>query len=145
MNTAVLGTGDVGRSLAEGFARAGHRVLIAGRAAQNVEVERYFLDRALQDAVHYRDFQSAAAECEIAVLCVSGTHALSVADTVREARGFVRGLLVESLGWRDVVDLGALIAARAMESYLHLWLHLWRSVGHARFNIALVAAPAVPV
>lgn len=209
MDMAILGTGDVGRSLAEGFARAGHNVVIAGRAAENSEIERHF---------RYRDYRSAAAECEIAVLCVAGAHALSVADTVSravrdkilidvtnplefpdgatlrlsvanddslseqiqralpatrvvktlntvnshvmthprelgddhlmfvagddaEARRVVRNLLEESLGWRDVVDLGALAAARAMESYLHLWLHLWRSLGHARFNIALVSAP----
>ena len=76
-----------GRSLAEGFARAGRRVLIAGRAAENGEVERHFRDRGLSDAVHYRDFSSAAAECEIAALCVSGAHALSVADTAQEALG----------------------------------------------------------
>ena len=215
---AVLGTGDVGRSLAEGFARAGHRVVIAGRAAENAGVEAHVRDRGLSAAVRYQDFVSAAAECEIAVLCVSGAHAMAVAETVRDAmgdkilidvtnplefpdgvnlrlsvsnddslseqiqralpstrvvktlntvnshvmahpgelgehhlmfvagddeaaRGVVRGLLEDSLGWRNVVDLGALTAARAMESYLHLWLHLWRSVGHARFNIALVSAP----
>lgn len=218
MNIAILGTGDVGRSLAEGFARAGHRVTIGGRSAENDEVERHFRDRNLSDAVQYRDFPSAAEGCEIAVLCVAGAHALSVADAVRtavrdkilidvtnplefpdgktlrlsvanddslseqiqrtlpdtrvvkalntvnshimthprelgenhlmfvagddeEARTVVRNLLVESLGWSDVVDLGALTAARAMESYLHLWLQLWRSNGHARFNIALVSAP----
>lgn len=214
---AVLGTGDVGRSLAEGFARAGHRVTIAGRAAENREVDTHFRDLGLSDAVRYRDYQSAAAECEIAVLCVPGAHALSVAQSVihavkdkilvdvtnplefpdgttlrlsvandnslseqiqralpstrvvktlntvnshimthpgelgehhlmfvagddEAARGVVRDLLVDSFGWRNVVDLGALTAARAMESYLHLWLHLWRHLGHARFNIALVEA-----
>ena len=214
---AVLGTGDVGRSLAEGFARAGHRVTIAGRAAENTAVESHFRERDLSEVVRYRDYSSAAADCEIAVLCVSGAHAMAVAETVRDAigdkilidvtnplefpdgvnlrlsvsnddslseqiqralpstrvvktlntvnshvmthpgelgenhlmfvagddeaaRGVVRGLLEGSLGWRDVVDLGPLTAARAMESYLHLWLHLWRHLGHARFNIALVAA-----
>ena len=38
-------------------------------------------------------------------------HLMFVAGDHEEARDIVRGLLVESLGWRDVVDLGPLTAA----------------------------------
>ncbi len=45
----------------------------------------------------------------------------------------VTGLL-EGFGWRDVIDLGDLTGARAMESYLTLWLRLIGVLGTPVFN-----------
>jgi predicted dinucleotide-binding enzyme len=53
------------------------------------------------------------------------------------AKEAVRQLLV-SFGWRDVLDLGDITSARATESYLPLWLALWRRLGTATFNIRVV-------
>lgn len=48
--------------------------------------------------------------------------------------------LLRSAGWQDeqIVDLGALSAARGMEQYLPLWLSLFGSLGTAAFNLRLV-------
>lgn len=60
MRIAVLGTGDVGNAIGARLAELGHEVEIAGRAT----------------------FASAAATAELAFLCVSGQHALSVCESV---------------------------------------------------------------
>ena len=68
---------------------------------------------------------------------VPGTHTLFLSGNDPDAKKVVSGLL-ESFGWRDVIDLGDITTARATESYLPLWLSLWRSLGTAAFNIEVV-------
>jgi 8-hydroxy-5-deazaflavin:NADPH oxidoreductase len=47
-------------------------------------------------------------------------------------------LLLEELGWRDVVDLDGLSSARGMEMWLPLWLRLMGAFNTARFNLKIV-------
>jgi predicted dinucleotide-binding enzyme len=54
-----------------------------------------------------------------------------------QARAVVTGLLRE-LGWRDVVELEQLSAARGLEMYLPLWVRLMGSLGTPVFNVKLV-------
>jgi hypothetical protein len=68
---------------------------------------------------------------------VPGTHTLFLSGNDPDAKRIVSNL-VESFGWRDVIDLGDITTARATESYLPLWLSLWKSLGSAAFNIAVV-------
>ncbi len=60
-----------------------------------------------------------------------------VAGDDAEARALVVGLLREA-GWRDVVELGSLVAARGLEMWLPLWLQLMGSLGTAEFNLKIV-------
>jgi enamidase len=46
--------------------------------------------------------------------------------------------LLRSFGWRDVVDLGDLTAARGMEAYLLLWLRLYGAAGSPLVNTKIV-------
>jgi 8-hydroxy-5-deazaflavin:NADPH oxidoreductase len=41
-------------------------------------------------------------------------------------------------GWKSVLDLGDISAARATEAYLHLWLRLYGVAKSADFNVKLV-------
>jgi hypothetical protein len=41
-------------------------------------------------------------------------------------------------GWKSVIDLGDITAARATEAYLLLWLRLWGVLHTADFNIHIV-------
>jgi hypothetical protein len=50
----------------------------------------------------------------------------------------VATILREWLGWKQVIDLGDLSGARAMEMYLPLWLRLFGHYGDARLNVAIV-------
>jgi hypothetical protein len=77
--------------------------------------------------------------CEVMVdpRKVPGTHTLFLSGNDPAAKKIVSGL-VESFGWRDVIDLGDIATARATESYLALWVSLWKSLGTSAFNIEVV-------
>lgn len=63
-----------------------------------------------------------------------GDHSVFVAGDDAGAKAAVRGLLAE-FGWRDVVDLGDLTAARGLEMFLPLWLRLMTTLGAPSFNV----------
>jgi hypothetical protein len=46
--------------------------------------------------------------------------------------------LIESLGWRDILDLGDITAARGTELLLPIWLRLWGNLGSTPFNFKVV-------
>lgn len=46
--------------------------------------------------------------------------------------------LLASFGWRDVVDLGPIAAARGTELYLAFWLRTMAALGTGHFNIRVV-------
>jgi predicted dinucleotide-binding enzyme len=77
--------------------------------------------------------------CEVMVdpQKLRGTHTVFLSGNDHDAKQVVRDLLT-SFGWRDVIDLGDITTARASESYLPLWISLWRSLDTAAFNIQVV-------
>ena len=64
-------------------------------------------------------------------------HTVFLSGNDEQAKRTVLGLL-ESFGWRDVLDLGDLSTARATEGYLPLWLAAWNVLGTAAFNVRIV-------
>jgi predicted dinucleotide-binding enzyme len=60
-----------------------------------------------------------------------------VAGNDAEAKATVADLL-RSFGWRSILDLGGIEAARGMEMYLMLWLSLASAQGTATFNVKIV-------
>lgn len=66
-----------------------------------------------------------------------GDTTVFVAGDDPAARELVAGLLTE-LGWRDVLDLGDLTAARGIEMWLPLWVRLMQTLGTAQFNLRIV-------
>lgn len=212
MQIGILGTGEVGRTLATGFAGAGHDVMIAGRTeAKAAERTREVKTAALKTGT----FTDAAAFAELVVLSVSGSVAVDVlrsvsrqvsgkvvidttnplsfpegkpmqllvanSDSLAEqlqrvvpdarivkalnmmnsrvmiepamlkgehvaciagndpaAKRSVEERLQSDFGWSQIIDLGDITAARGMESWMHLWLKLWGSLGTAQFNIGIV-------
>jgi predicted dinucleotide-binding enzyme len=53
------------------------------------------------------------------------------------AKKTIRALL-EAFGWKDIIDLGGIVTARATEGYLPLWIALWNVLGTGHFNIKVV-------
>ena len=49
--------------------------------------------------------------------------------------------LLRELGWRDVLELDGLAAARGLEMWLPLWLRLMQALGTGEFNIKVVRPP----
>jgi len=70
-------------------------------------------------------------------LKVPDSHSVFISGNDGEAKKAVRELL-QAFGWKDIIDLGDIGTARAVESYLSLWLALWKSLGTAQFNIKVV-------
>jgi 8-hydroxy-5-deazaflavin:NADPH oxidoreductase len=66
-----------------------------------------------------------------------GDTTVFVAGDDEGARTQVRELL-ESLGWRDVVELDGLHNARGLEMYVALWVRLMGALGTSEFNVKLV-------
>ncbi|HEX6873939.1 MAG TPA: NAD(P)-binding domain-containing protein [Micromonosporaceae bacterium] len=66
-------------------------------------------------------------------------HTMFVAGEDAEAKATAADLL-RSFGWRSILDLGGIEAARGMEMYLMLWLSLRAAQGTAAFNLRLVRA-----
>jgi predicted dinucleotide-binding enzyme len=69
-----------------------------------------------------------------------GAHTVFMSGNDRDAKTGVRQLL-ESLGWRDIVDLGDIGTARAAENYVSLWVNLYQALRSAEFNINVVRKP----
>jgi predicted dinucleotide-binding enzyme len=67
-----------------------------------------------------------------------GDHDVFVAGDDSEARERVVRFLREEFGWKTVIDLGGLAAARGMEMLIMLWLELWAAFGTADFNYKIV-------
>ena len=63
-----------------------------------------------------------------------------VAGDDQAAKDWVRDeLLVRWFGWRHVLDLGDITAARGAEMWLPLWLRLWGATGTAQMNLKVVS------
>jgi predicted dinucleotide-binding enzyme len=66
-----------------------------------------------------------------------GDHSIPICGNDDDARRQVADLL-RSFGWRDVVDLGDLRAARGMEAYVLFWLGLYGAAGSPLVNTKIV-------
>src|SRR6266545_1865461 len=72
------------------------------------------------------------------VQLAGGDHTVFVCGDDRDAKALVTGLLTDGFGWRDVIDLGDLPAARAVEMLLPVWLRLWGALQVPLFNFKVV-------
>lgn len=64
-------------------------------------------------------------------------HSVFIASNDVAAKQEVRKLL-ESFGWKDIIDLGDLGACRAMEQLIPLWMALEKRFDGPQFNLAVV-------
>jgi predicted dinucleotide-binding enzyme len=67
-----------------------------------------------------------------------GDHTLFVCGNDAEAKATVKRWLGEWFGWRDILDLGDVTAARGMEMYLPIWLRIWAALGSPMLNVKVV-------
>lgn len=64
-------------------------------------------------------------------------HSVFIASNDEAAKREVTALL-ESFGWRDIIDLGDLSACRAMEQLVPLWMSLEQKFDGPQFNLAVI-------
>jgi predicted dinucleotide-binding enzyme len=66
---------------------------------------------------------------------VAGDHDVFMGGNDSAAKAQVSEILTAWFGWKRVIDLGDITAARGMEAYVLFWVRLMRSLGTAEFNI----------
>ena len=83
--------------------------------------------------------------CEVMVnpALVPGEHDIFVCGNDADAKARVAELLKQWFGWRSVIDLGDISAARATEQMMPVWLRLYGVLGALHFNFRVVAAGGV--
>src|SRR5690349_15216641 len=69
---------------------------------------------------------------------IPGPHTMFVSGNDGNAKTAVTKLLKDDFGWKEVLDLGDLTAARAQEMYLPLWLRLYMTMQTANVNVHVV-------
>jgi hypothetical protein len=67
-----------------------------------------------------------------------GDHDIFVAGNDAEARDRVVRFLRDEFGWRTVIDLGDLTAARGLEMMVMVWVKIWGALGTSDFNYKIV-------
>jgi len=67
-----------------------------------------------------------------------GAHDIFIAGNDPDSRERVARFLREEFGWKTVIDLGDLTAARGLEMMIMVWLELWAALGTADFNFKVV-------
>jgi predicted dinucleotide-binding enzyme len=72
---------------------------------------------------------------------IPGAHTMFVSGNDANAKSAVTKLLKEEFGWKEILDLGDLSAARAQEMYLPLWLRLYMKLQTANVNVHVVQSP----
>jgi predicted dinucleotide-binding enzyme len=68
----------------------------------------------------------------------SGDHTLPICGNDDDAKREVASWMTDWFGWRDVLDIGDLTAARAQEAYLLFWLRLMQTTGSAIVSTKVV-------
>jgi len=67
----------------------------------------------------------------------SANHDIFMAGNDAAAKGRVKELL-QSFGWRHIVDVGDITGARGLEMYLPLWVRLYGTFQTATFNVKII-------
>lgn len=83
MKVAVLGTGDVGKRLAGGFASRGHEVVVGTRNPSNAELQKWA--SSVSGKVRVASLAEAAQQGEVVVLAVQGAAALDAVEGAGKA------------------------------------------------------------
>ena len=78
MKVGILGTGEVGKVLADGFAARGHKVMIGTRNPQNAALQRWATRRRGRVAIG--SFSDAARYGRLLVLAVRGSAAIATLE-----------------------------------------------------------------
>jgi 8-hydroxy-5-deazaflavin:NADPH oxidoreductase len=66
-----------------------------------------------------------------------GDHSVFLCGNDAGAKAAVTGILKQDFGWKDVLDLGDITAARGMEMILPVWLRLWGGLKTPIFNFKI--------
>ena len=95
------------------------------------------MQRAAPDARVVKSLNTVTAKVMVEPMSIGDDHVMFVAGNDEAARAEVSTLLRTWFGWREVMDLGDLTGARAMEAHLMMWLRIMNATGTPMFNVAI--------
>lgn len=96
------------------------------------------IQRAFPDARVVKALNTVNCSVMVDAARIPGDHDTFVCGDDAEAKAVVSALLREDFGWRVVLDLGPLSAARATEAYVLLWMRMFQALGTPDFNLHVV-------
>jgi 8-hydroxy-5-deazaflavin:NADPH oxidoreductase len=96
------------------------------------------IQKAFPEAKVVKTLNTVTAAVMVDPSLISGTHTMFVSGNDANARNAVIKLLQDGFGWKEVLDLGDLSAARAQEMYLLMWLRLYMKLQTANVNVHVV-------
>jgi predicted dinucleotide-binding enzyme len=108
-------------------------LLVANTDSLAEQIQRAYPETRVVKALNIVNANVMTRPAELA----GGDHTMLVEGNDEAAKQVVRDLLAE-FGWRDIIDLGDITAARGMEMYLPLWLRLMGALGTVSFSIKVV-------
>ncbi len=92
------------------------------------------IQRAFPDAKVVKALNTMSATVMVDPGLVPGAHDLFICGNDAGAKARVTDLLREWLGWKSVLDIGDITAARGMEATLLLWVRLYGKFQTPNFN-----------
>src|SRR5947209_12088603 len=96
------------------------------------------IQKAFPEAYVVKTLNTVTTAVMVEPAIIPGAHTMFVSGNDANAKSAVTKLLKEEFGWRDILDLGDLSAARAQEMYLPLWLRLYMRLQPATVNVHVV-------
>ena len=109
-------------------------LLVANTDSLGERIQRAFPDVRVVKSLNTMNAMLMADPRQLA----DGDHTVFVCGDDDEAKAQVTQLLTEAFGWRDVIDVGDLSAARATEMVLPIWLRLMGTLRTPSFNFKVV-------
>jgi predicted dinucleotide-binding enzyme len=96
------------------------------------------LQRAFPEVKVVKALNTMTANLMVNPALLPGEHDVFVCGNDAGAKGKVTEILKGGLGWKNVVDLGDLTAARGQEMFLILWVRLYGALQTPLFNVHIV-------
>jgi predicted dinucleotide-binding enzyme len=95
------------------------------------------IQRAFPDTKVVKTLNTVNAHLMVNAALVKGDHDLFMCGNDAAAKAMVTELVTGGFGWKNIVDLGDITAARGMEMYVLFWIRLYGAAGSPMFNIHL--------
>jgi predicted dinucleotide-binding enzyme len=96
------------------------------------------IQRAFPTAKVVKSLNTVTAALMVEPSLIPGVHTMFVSGNDAKAKAAVIDLLKTGFGWKEVMDLGDISAARAQEMYLALWVRLFTKLKTPNVNIHVV-------
>ncbi len=96
------------------------------------------IQRAFPDVKVVKSLNTVTCKLMVEPSLVKGDHDIFVAGNDKAAKDKVTQILKEWFGWKSVIDLGDITAARALEMLLPIWVRLMGVFQSPNFNFKVV-------